>query len=211
MQPVVQQMLGQYYAANKAPPSRIVYYRDGVAEGQYATVLDHEYRAIKAACAAMSPKYNPPVTFIVVTKRHHARFMAVDERLKDRSGNIPAGTVVDTGVTDPHAYDFFLNSHAGLLGTNRPGQYTVLVDENGFGSDGLQLLTYWTTFTYQRATRSVSYAAPAYYAHLAAFRGRLMVDVPDSDVESVTSGGTGGRGVTAEQIHPNFLNTMFYM
>lgn len=56
------------------------------------------------------------------------------------------------------------------LGTNRPAHYNVLVDENGFGADALQLFTWWLTFTYQRATRSVSVAPPAYYAHLAAFR-----------------------------------------
>ena len=38
-------------------------------------------------------------------------------------------------------------------GTNKPAHYHVLVDEIGFGADGLQLLTYWLCYLYQRCTR----------------------------------------------------------
>ena len=50
---------------------------------------------------------------------------------------------MDTGITHPFEFDFFLNAHAGLQGTNRPAHYTVLADQNGFGADSLQQLTYW--------------------------------------------------------------------
>jgi len=43
--------------------------------------------------------------------------------------------------------------HAGIQGTNKAAHYHVLVDEMGFGADGLHLLTYWLTFTYARCTR----------------------------------------------------------
>jgi hypothetical protein len=45
-------------------------------------------------------------------------------------------------ICHPFEYDFFLNSHAGIQGTNKPAHYHVLVDENGFTPDTLQLLTY---------------------------------------------------------------------
>ena len=35
-------------------PNRIVFYRDGVDEGQYQKVLDHEVTKIKAACRGKS-------------------------------------------------------------------------------------------------------------------------------------------------------------
>jgi hypothetical protein len=45
------------------------------------------------------------------------------------------------------------------------------VAQIGLKMSELQLLTYWTTYLYCRANKSVSYAAPAYYAHWASKRG----------------------------------------
>ena len=53
-----------------------------------------------------------------------------------------AGTYVDSGICHPTEWDFYLNSHAGLLGTNRPCHYHVLMDQIGFGTDELAILTY---------------------------------------------------------------------
>ena len=63
------------------------------------------------------------------------RFFATAEPDKDRTGNLPAGTVVDRAVTHPFAFDFYrklllnhietklifpVQSHAGLQGTAKP-------------------------------------------------------------------------------------------
>jgi eukaryotic translation initiation factor 2C len=37
-------------------PTKIVFYRDGVDEGQYQKVLDHEVTKIKAACRSTTSK-----------------------------------------------------------------------------------------------------------------------------------------------------------
>ena len=60
---------------------------------------------------------NPKLTFIVVGKRHHIRFFPRDGEA-DKSGNAPAGLVVDDVITSPGLFDFYLQSHAGLLGSN---------------------------------------------------------------------------------------------
>ena len=57
-------------------------------------------------------------------------------------------------------------------GTSRPSHYHVLWDDNEFTADDIQSLTYQLCHTYVRCTRSVSIPAPAYYAHLVAFRAR---------------------------------------
>ncbi|VDK33348.1 unnamed protein product, partial [Dibothriocephalus latus] len=57
-------------------------------------------------------------------------------------------------------------------GTSKPAHYHVLYDDSNWSSDDLQAVTYCLCHAYQRCSRSVSYPAPTYYAHLAAFRAR---------------------------------------
>ncbi|KAG9492837.1 hypothetical protein GDO78_001023 [Eleutherodactylus coqui] len=133
-----------------------------------------------------------------------------------RSGNIPAGTTVDTDITHPYEFDFYLCSHAGIQGTSRPSHYHVLWDDNCFTADELQLLTYQLCHTYVRCTRSVSIPAPAYYAHLVAFRARYhLVDKEHDSAEgSHVSGQSNGRDpqalAKAVQIHQDTLRTMYF-
>uniref|UniRef100_A0ACD5YLK2 Uncharacterized protein n=2 Tax=Avena sativa TaxID=4498 RepID=A0ACD5YLK2_AVESA len=150
-------------------------------------------------CASLEPNYQPPVTFVVVQKRHHTRLFANnhnDQRSVDRSGNILPGTVVDSKICHPTEFDFYLCSHAGIQGTSRPAHYHVLWDENKFTADGLQTLTNNLCYTYARCTRSVSVVPPAYYAHLAAFRARFYTETDTSDGGSVATGVMTSRGPT---------------
>ena len=59
-----------------------------------------------------------------------------------------------------------------VKGTSRPSHYHVLWDDNNFTADEIQSLTYQLCHTYVRCSRSVSIPAPAFYAHLVAFRAR---------------------------------------
>lgn len=154
-------------------PERILFYRDGVAEGQFAEVMRVEVAALKQAFAKLDATYAPKLTFVVVQKRHHARFFPMKREDGDRSGNCLPGTVVDTGITHPFEFDFYLQSHAGLLGTSRPAHYCVLHDENKFKADQLQDISYKLCHLYARCTRTVSMVPPAYYAHLIAARARF--------------------------------------
>ena len=158
---------------NKIRPQRILFYRDGVSEGQFQQVLEFELAQIKAGAREIDPAYAPTITMILVQKRHHTRFVPVEQGVADRSGNVPAGTVVDTGVCHPSQFDFYLCSHAGVNGTSRPAHYHVVYDDHKFTSDALQVLSYNMCFTFARCTRSVSIVTPAYYAHLVAFRARF--------------------------------------
>lgn len=170
---MVKEHLVNFRAANKVPPHRILFYRDGVGEGQFAQVTKHEIGAIRAACMELDPAYKPTITFILVQKRHHTRLFPTNQNDADRSGNIPAGTVVDSQITHPTMFDFWLCSHAGLQGTSRPTRYVVVHDDHKFSCDDLEVLTNNLCYTFARCTRSVSVATPAYYAHLVAFRARF--------------------------------------
>ncbi|GBB99129.1 hypothetical protein RclHR1_03420012 [Rhizophagus clarus] len=170
---MVKELLKTFYQTCGRKPDRILFYRDGISEGQFGTVLQNEINAIRAACQALEHTYRPTITFVVVQKRHHTRFFPIDRRETDRSGNCLPGTVVDSDITHPFEFDFYLQSHAGLLGTSRPAHYHVLYDENGFNSDSLQTLSYNLCYIYVRCTRAVSLVPPVYYAHLITNRARL--------------------------------------
>ncbi|KAK4765797.1 hypothetical protein SAY87_007439 [Trapa incisa] len=198
---MIKELLISFHRATGQKPQRIIFYRDGVSEGQFYQVLLFELDAIRKACASLEPNYQPPVTFVVVQKRHHTRLFANnhhDRNAVDRSGNILPGTVVDSKICHPTEFDFYLCSHAGIQGTSRPAHYHVLWDENKFTADGLQSLTNNLCYTYARCTRSVSIVPPAYYAHLAAFRARFYMEPETSDGGSMISGppGRGGHGAT---------------
>lgn len=217
---MIRDLLISFRKATGQKPQRIIFYRDGVSEGQFYQVLLFELDAIRKACASLEPNYQPPVTFIVVQKRHHTRLFAnnhKDRSSTDRSGNILPGTVVDTKICHPTEFDFYLCSHAGIQGTSRPAHYHVLWDENNFTADGIQSLTNNLCYTYARCTRSVSVVPPAYYAHLAAFRARFYMepDMAESGSGSPHKGNsskaireTGVRPLPA--LKENVKRVMFY-
>ncbi|KAJ8519388.1 hypothetical protein ONZ45_g3684 [Pleurotus djamor] len=150
----------------------------GVSEGQFPQVLDQELGRLKKACEELN--INPKITVIVVGKRHHVRFFPQDQRDADRSGNCPAGTVVDREVAHPVEFDFYLQAHGGLLGTSRPAHYSVLYDENNFSADALQSLSFALCHVYARSTRSVSIPAPVYYADIVCSRAKNHYDPQDT-------------------------------
>ncbi|CAG8442443.1 2214_t:CDS:2 [Diversispora eburnea] len=170
---MVKEMLRAFYQSCGKKPFRILFYRDGVSEGQFKKVLDSEIKSIKDACKSLDAAYNPKITFVVVQKRHHTRFFPLDRKDADRTGNCFPGTVVETSVVHPVDFDFYLQSQAGLQGTCRPAHYHVLMDENGFTPDSLQALSYNLCYIYARCTRSVSIVPPVYYAHLVCSRARF--------------------------------------
>uniref|UniRef100_A0A9J8BBZ0 Argonaute RISC catalytic component 2 n=1 Tax=Cyprinus carpio carpio TaxID=630221 RepID=A0A9J8BBZ0_CYPCA len=180
---MVRELLIQFYKSTRFKPTRIIYYRDGISEGQFNQVLQHELLAIREACIKLEKDYQPGITFVVVQKRHHTRLFCTDRNER---------------------------------GTSRPSHYHVLWDDNHFTSDELQVLTYQLCHTYVRCTRSVSIPAPAYYAHLVAFRARYhLVDKEHDSAEgSHTSGQSNGRDqqalAKAVQIHQDTLRTMYF-
>uniref|UniRef100_A0A0R3RQP8 PAZ domain-containing protein n=1 Tax=Elaeophora elaphi TaxID=1147741 RepID=A0A0R3RQP8_9BILA len=185
----IRERLVSFYKTTHQKPNRIIVYRDGVSEGQFSEVLREEMQGIRTACLMLSSDYRPPITYIVVQKRHHARmFCKYTRDAVGKAKNIPPGTVIDTGIVSPESFDFYLCSHFGIQGTSRPARYHVLWDDSKFTSDELQSITFSMCHTYGRCTRSVSIPAPVYYADLVATRARChlkrKMGVCESDVTS---------------------------
>ncbi|KAI9636400.1 eukaryotic translation initiation factor 2C 2 [Dioszegia hungarica] len=181
-------------------PAKIIMFRDGVSEGQYGHCAEIEFNAMLQAARDIDPKYRPKITFVVCAKRHNMRFFGLNQGDLDRTGNLPAGTVVDTTITHPFAFDFFLQAHAGLQGTARPTHYIVVKDEIGFDADKMQGLCNALCYSYARATRSVSIVPVAYYADIIATKCRDLVyndDSSDGGAGSVSDMASGRKETQA--------------
>ncbi|KAL3578821.1 hypothetical protein D5086_020325 [Populus alba] len=170
-------------------------------------------------CVMEKKHKGPPITFAVVQKRHHTRLFpnetdpsSTQNQFSDE--NIPPGTVVDTVITHPREFDFYLCSHWGVKGTSRPTHYHVLWDENQFTSDELQKLVYNLCYTFVRCTKPVSLVPPAYYAHLAAYRGRLYLERSEC-MASMRNASTISRAAPPKaaplpKLSENLKKLMFY-
>ncbi|KAI0660235.1 Piwi-domain-containing protein [Cubamyces menziesii] len=210
-------------------PDRIFVYRDGVSEGQYHLVLQHELGKIQAAFKQISPRapYKPALTIAICGKRHHARFWPTASGDMTNNGNTVPGTVVDRGITDVYNFDFYLQAHNGLQGHVRPTHYTVIYDENHYGADVLQQGTHTASYLYARATKAVSLVPAAYYADIACERGRDYLNVLMNliDDRSSVAAGTSTADKEAEKqrvyddavkkwgkgVHPDLKESMFYI
>ena len=93
--------LNVYYDVNKAYPKKMIFYRDGVGDGQIETVKETEIAQIKNTMASVMGEEarNMPFAFVIVSKRINTRFFM------DNNGRPPtnpfSGTVVDDVVTLP--------------------------------------------------------------------------------------------------------------
>lgn len=87
----------QFFEINQCLPERILFFRDGVGDGQLAYVNEVEVTAIKETLKAVYTKYNlpeVPFMYIIVTKR-------VNTRIFFNRANPDPGTCIDDIITLP--------------------------------------------------------------------------------------------------------------
>ncbi|CAG8741664.1 925_t:CDS:2, partial [Acaulospora morrowiae] len=191
---MVDDLMRAFWERNATLPHRILFYRDGVSEGQFEHVLRVEVKALKETfCRCYKKGFEPKLTFVIVQKRHHTRFMPNEPRDGDKNANCPPGTVVDSTILVPQEFGFCkyhsdlrmimlairilingilfhidLQPQNVLQGTGRPIHYSVLYDENKFTADEIQTLTHKLCYLSARCTLAISLVPPVHYAHLMA-------------------------------------------
>nr|AJP06231.1 AGO5 [Pinus tabuliformis] len=219
---MISELLVDFYQSCNPPPNverkpqQMIVFRDGVSESQFDQVLNVELQAIYKACNHIEAGYKPKITMIVAQKNHHTKLFPSG----GGPGNVQPGTIVDSQICHPRNFDFFLCPQAGPIGTSRPTHYHVLLDENDFSVDDLQILVHALSYVYQRSTTAISSVAPINYAHLAASQMQQFLKAEDlSETASRSGKGEGsvasGGGYSAPVpelpvLHRNVCNTMFF-
>jgi len=218
LEDMFENLLMKFFEFNKRPPAQLIFYRDGVSEGEFKQVVDLE---IPRLAAVLGKKYGadksswPPLNFIIVGKKHHVRFFPESPNSRDDrgNGNIFPGFIVDSDVVHPVYPDFYLQSQAGLKGTSRPSHYTAL-RVSSLSLDDLQEFTYNLCHCYLRATRSVKIPAPVYYADLVCSRAKFHFN--DNASISGESSSSGSFDVEMwkrnfSPIHPRMASAMYWV
>ncbi|KAH8303615.1 hypothetical protein KR018_007140, partial [Drosophila ironensis] len=174
MESIVLEHLSVYLKFRGNYPEHIIYYRDGVSDGQFPKIKNEELKAIYRACVKLS--ITPKMCCVIVVKRHHTRFFPNGEPSQyNKYNNVDPGTVVDRTIVHPNETQFFMVSHQSIQGTAKPTRYNVIMNTGKIDINVLQQMTYNLCYMFPRCNRAVSYPAPAYLAHLAAARGRVYL------------------------------------
>lgn len=118
---MVVERLNTYYKVQGLLPTKIIYYRDGVGDSQYTQVRTDEILKLRDAYAEVyqrvyssfpSVAEDVKITTIVVAKRHNVRFYPDPAKKSDatNTGNCKPGLLVDSVVTSPYYFDFYLST-----------------------------------------------------------------------------------------------------
>jgi aubergine-like protein len=162
-------------------PQRILFYRDGVGDGQIEYVHSHEVELLKKklneiyadAGQADALKF----CFIIVNKR-------LNTRLFNNGNNPGSGTIVDDVITLPERYDFYMISQTVRQGTVSPTSYNIISDNMGLPADKLQQLTYKFCHLYYNWSGTTRVPAVCQYAHKLAFLvGNYLHQAPSNALE----------------------------
>lgn len=170
---------------NGAPPAKIIFYRDGVGEGQVQGICVPEIEQIKQALATHGVSESCKLMYINCSKRVNTRIFAGDP---SRFQNPAAGTVIDQAVTDRDTYEFYLVSVAARQGMTMPTRFSVLYDTVRESPDKIQLLTFKLCHNYYNVSGAIKEPACIRYAH------RLAALV----------GERGGKGKDPPVVHRDF-------
>ncbi|XP_069136145.1 piwi-like protein 1 [Argopecten irradians] len=177
----IKDALRQYHQVNGRLPEKIVIYRDGVGDGQLPAVYEHEMpQVVDAIRQCAGDDYDVRIAVVVVKKRISSRFFS---RARGTYTNPIPGTVIDTEVTKPEWFDFFLVSQSVRQGTVTPTHFNVIFDTTGMRPDHFQRLTYKMTHLYYNWPGTIRVPAPCQYAHkLAILVGQSIHREPSLDL-----------------------------
>jgi len=133
----------------------------------------------------------PKLVYILVQKQHNIRLFPAGNGAGDEHGNVRPGVVVDSDITSPADFDFYLQSHSGLKGAGmtRMPKYMVMHDDVGHKPIHIHNFTYQLCYLFARCTRAVNVPAPVYYAQIAAERAR-MYEGQDNNMDDTASQST---------------------
>ena len=167
---LVREAVEKYFTKNKYLPDYVIFFRDGVGEGQLNYILQHETQKILDEFKLLNKDHIFKFAEVIVTKR-------IDDRIfttfHGRDGttqyqNPPAGTLVSSSIVS-NRFEYILVAQDVNQGTCTPTKYTVIYDTTELPQELFWQLSYSQCYNYYNWNGSVKVPAPAQYAHKLAY------------------------------------------
>jgi len=188
--------LRRYTMCNEGQlPKRILIYRDGVGDGQIQHVIDQELADIRSKVKHVYEKSGHPGTerlgFVLLNKKTNTRLFSQGDtgrqhRPNQRSDyqNPLPGTVVDSVITLPERYDFYLVSPSTNQGSVSPTYYNIIHDEfYACRPEIMQTMTFKLCHLYYNWTGTTCVPSVVQYAKkLAILVGQNMHEIPSPNM-----------------------------
>lgn len=172
--------LKRFHRINGFLPQKIIVYRDGVGDGQFAAVIKLEIsQMINSLEFYMRSDHpadlSPKLSYIIVQKR-------INTKLSLRQGNrivnpLP-GSYLDHSITHPDYNDFYLVSQHVNQGTVSPTKYILITEQGNLKLEHHQKLAYKMTHMYYNWCGTVRVPAPCQYAHKLAYLNGENIRAP---------------------------------
>ncbi|KAG8503331.1 hypothetical protein CXB51_001295 [Gossypium anomalum] len=148
-------LLDFYTSSGKRKPDQTIIFRDGVSESQVNQVL------IKLLTLASSLTRSGTIKIVVI----FVRKIIIPSFQQGSPDNVLHGTIIGNKVCHPKNNDFYLGTHAAMIGITRQTHYHVLLDQAGFSADDLQkFLHSWGQFMKIRDASETSLSHGGMYA-----------------------------------------------
>ncbi|KAF4654425.1 Eukaryotic translation initiation factor 2C [Perkinsus chesapeaki] len=205
-------LLERFYIVNSRLPQRLLVFRNAFPAGRFLTLQTAEFRDLMHAisdrvtqaillksgafgrCSEKMrdrfarEKYTPGLTLMSVCHGSSQNLTFWCEKPQDcdrKTGNVPAGMIVDGTITQPNILNFYLVSQQCHTGTARPTHYMCLHDDNyidpSLRAEELQQIVWSLCHLSARCTRTTSRPAPLVYAEALAKRVDCYMEANNVD------------------------------
>ena len=161
----------------KREPTDIFIYRQGGNDMQNKKILKREVPIIKELingnCSILNKNNNCNFLFCIVNKKTMNKFF------QNENGNIKnpeSGTIIDSIITRPEYFEFYLQPQYVNQGTANPVHYQILYDSTGIPIEIFEIMSYHLTFYYSNWNGPIPYPAPLQYAIRANMFGNKILN-----------------------------------
>eukprot|EP00102_Acyrthosiphon_pisum_P022180 XP_016659390.1 PREDICTED: protein aubergine-like [Acyrthosiphon pisum] len=158
--------LSKYKDLNQKLPRGVLIYRDGLKydDESFQETCISEVNLMLAKCFESYCGGTVPFAYILVKKSDETKFFTHYDSLNYQ--NPLPGTIVDSDITDPNIFDFFLISHTVKSGSVSPTYYCILFNSiPQFLVDELHMITYFLTHMYYKSPHTIQVPAPCQLAY----------------------------------------------